>query len=144
MEKTYTLSEIETRILDQLHKLRGDQLADLFALLFTCKSATFEETGLITVEEEDGDGVVMPANETTNEIKYTLCRHCDHFVDPCVVVGLVHLEDGEQEFDHVAELSDETRLKSEWIQLRPDLFQKYEDGKSGPNSQYHSRRGKVN
>lgn len=57
--------------------------------------------------------------------------------------ALVHLEDGEQEFDHDAECSDKTHLKSEWILLRPDLFKKYEDGKSGPNSMYHSRRGKV-
>lgn len=75
---------------------------------------------------------------------YTLCQHCDHFVDENdgSASGYLHLEDGEQEFDHDAEPG-ETKTKQEWKKARPDLYQQHSDGKIGPNSFYHSRRGKV-
>jgi len=79
---------------------------------------------------------------------YTLCKHCDHFVDPndCDEPGVaryVHLEDGEQEFDHDAEPSNLFHVLDDWKRLRPDLFQEHPDGKIGPNSSHHSRRGKI-
>jgi hypothetical protein len=95
---------------------------------------------------------------------YMLCRHCDYFVevnwlpdvppdqihDPLnppandndgVVrfAKYLHLEDGDQDFDHDAEPSDQTHTGDEWEELRPDLFHEYEDGKIGPNSAFHSR-----
>ena len=78
--------------------------------------------------------------------EYTLCVGCDHFVDPNDEPGcapFVHLEDGEQEFDHDAEPSNQVHTLEEWRKLRPDLFVKHEDGKIGPNSLHHSRRGKL-
>jgi hypothetical protein len=86
-----------------------------------------------------------------SKAKYTLCRHCDHFVDKndafdgsChQVARFIHLEDGEQEFDHDAEPSTKTHLLEEWRRLRPDLFKMHPDGKIGPNSAHHSRRGKI-
>lgn len=88
-----------------------------------------------------------------DNIPYTLCKHCDHFVDPndCLedfpadeqahIAKFIHLEDGEQEFDHDAEPG-ETKLGHEWQRDRPDLFQEHPDGAIGPNSFFHSRRGK--
>ena len=84
------------------------------------------------------------------KVTYTLCKHCDHFVDPNEPLDtappgtdqFIHLEDGEQEFDHRAEPSDQTHTLDEWKRLRPDLFQEHPDGKIGPNSKHHSRRGK--
>ncbi len=102
----------------------------------------------------------------------SLCKHCDHFVDlndgadedlaagyangiydplnPPLpgtntagwVSKYIHLEDGEQEFDHDAEPG-ETRPDGEWNAHRPDLFLRHEDDKIGPNSIFHSRRGKI-
>ena len=82
--------------------------------------------------------------------KYTLCKHCDHFVEenPAHVSGkddyatFLHLEDGEQEFDHDAAPSDQVMTGAEWKKKRPDLFFDYPDGKIGPNSIHHNRRGK--
>jgi len=77
----------------------------------------------------------------------TLCKHCDHFVendnvsDPAAA-GYVHLDDGEQEYDHNAEPS-ETVERAELEKIRPDLWRRYADGKIGPNSWWHSRRGKI-
>lgn len=91
----------------------------------------------------------------------TLCKHCDHFVDANLVPDddvaethektimtkdgqtlcrYVHLEDGEQEFDHDAEPG-ETR--DDWDTHRPDLFQRHPDGAIGPNSIFHDFRGKT-
>lgn len=90
---------------------------------------------------------------------YHLCKHCDHFVEPneqdresysdtqdresYSIAAYDHLEDGEQEFDHDAEPGDAHTLE-EWYGIRPDLFKPYPDGKIGPNSSYHSQRGKAN
>jgi hypothetical protein len=82
--------------------------------------------------------------------QYILCKHCDHFVEAndqdsidrgCA--AFIHMEDGEQEFDHAAEPSDQSHTLEEWKQLRPDLFKHHRDGKIGPNSIHHSRRGKI-
>lgn len=97
----------------------------------------------------------------------TLCKHCDHFVEQnyldddkieivsSTVIDLIdanggkmrqcryiHLEDGEQEFDHDADPSGEIHTPEEWGKLRPDLFIKHPDA-IGPNSKYHSQRGKI-
>ncbi len=84
-----------------------------------------------------------------NSIIYTLCKHCDHFVEPNEehethpeYAAFYHLEDGEQEFDHDAEPG-ESHTIDEWNELRPDLFQEHPDGKIGPNSVFHSQRGKL-
>ena len=89
----------------------------------------------------------MSAHE---DCEYRLCKHCDHFVDRNHAKGdnpeiaaFLHLEDGEQEFDHNGETSGEVHTLTEWKRLRPDLFRKYPDGKIGPNSKHHSRRGKL-
>lgn len=71
---------------------------------------------------------------------YTMCQHCDHFVDEEDPV--VHLDDGEKEHDHNAEPG-KTRTMHEWQQARPDLFIKHADGKIGPNSVHHFDRNKV-
>ncbi len=98
---------------------------------------------------------------------FAICKHCDHFVDvntppdSPIVSGTryttittddgtsnitqcryIHLEDGEQEFDHDAEPGESHSLK-EWHVLRPDLFMMHSDERVGPNSVCHSRRGKV-
>jgi hypothetical protein len=92
------------------------------------------------------EGIQYGSSCTKDNMNYTICKICDHFVDenPCyeddpTLFKFVHLEDGEQEFDHNAEPG-ETRKN--WQDLRPDLFTKYPDGKIGPNSQFHSRIGK--
>ncbi len=81
--------------------------------------------------------------------KATLCKHCHHFVeanDERDVAGgcaaFIHLEDGEQEFDHDAEPGNVTKTLAEWRRDRPELFQTYPDGKIGPNSIYHQQPGK--
>ena len=88
-----------------------------------------------------------------NKTKYRLCKHCDHFVDENTgieprnihkVTKYIHLEDGEQEFDHDAEPQekDGERL-SYWRANRPELFLAHPDGKIGPNSIHHNnQRGK--
>lgn len=70
-----------------------------------------------------------------------LCQHCDHFVEPnpdaetdASLAKFLHMDDGDQEYDHDAEPSTDTD--------RPDLLRLYPDGKIGPNSMFHSRRGK--
>jgi hypothetical protein len=89
-----------------------------------------------------------------SEPRYQLCKECDHFVDDnpayddgdaILLAKYDHLEDGEQEFDHEAEpwmAAGEATLMT-WREARPDLFYVYPDGKIGPNSRFHSRRGKV-
>ena len=83
-----------------------------------------------------------------DNIPYEMCKLCDHFIEdnsgdttPGVAKHL-HLEDGEQEFDHDATPSGQAHTLSEWEGLRPDLFKEHPDGKIGPNSVHHSRRGK--
>ena len=82
-------------------------------------------------------------------LSYEICRHCDHFIEEnnpaeCVPrARFIHLDDGEQEYDHDAERSGQANTLHEWTTRRPDLFTKYPDGKIGPNSMHHSRRGKV-
>ena len=82
---------------------------------------------------------------------YTLCRHCDHFVDKNDDwswngednARYVHLENGEQDFDHDAEPNhDSTQTLAQWRELAPELFIEHADGAIGPNSIHHSRRGK--
>lgn len=82
--------------------------------------------------------------------RYTQCLHCDHFVDPndCHRPGdelapYEHLEDGEQQFDHDAQPGPDSRPLADWQAARPDLFQQHPDGATGPNSAYHSQRGKL-
>ena len=78
-------------------------------------------------------------------VVYELCRHCDHFVDeePGTGNGFVHLENGEQEFDHEPQASGQRHTLRDWRRLRPDLFERRADGRVGPNSMHHSRRGKL-
>lgn len=103
-----------------------------------------------------------------DDIRYHQCKHCDHFVEPndCLndgfgekikegetavyfrdehgefgVAKFIHLDDGDQEYDHDAEPGEE-HTGREWKLLRPDLFTKHPDGAIGPNSSYHNRRGK--
>ena len=88
------------------------------------------------------------AVELVYETKYQLCKHCDHFVDENPAAGpgiakFVHLEDGEQEFDHDGEPLGEGKTLSEWRETRPDLFVKHSDDKIGPNSIHHDQRGKT-
>jgi len=78
--------------------------------------------------------------------QYSLCKHCDHFVDENYpleegLAQFIHLEDGQQEFDHDAEPG-ETKSGDEWGKQRPDLFKEHADA-VGPNSFFHDRRGKV-
>lgn len=86
---------------------------------------------------------------TFESLPYTMCKFCDHFVDSDTTIGETddesvwdHLEDGEQEFDHNAEPSSKAYTLAAWRERKPDLFKTYEDGKIGPNSAHHSRRGK--
>lgn len=100
----------------------------------------------------------------------TLCKHCDHFVEENSIEGMgwtlvgktpttitvridnegnemnlcryIHLENGEQEFDHNAEPCTVSQSLDEWKVLRPDLFKEHPDAAIGPNSIYHSQRGK--
>lgn len=77
-------------------------------------------------------------------MNYTLCKHCDHFVEiDDYSEATIHLEDGEQNFDHEPELSDQSMPLEEWKKQRPDLFVTHEDGAIGPNSTHHSQRGKY-
>jgi len=98
-----------------------------------------------------------------NKTTYTLCKHCDHFVDEnyfreediisreattMTVKGYevpmaryLHQDDAFQEYDHNGEPG-ETRTLEEWEVARPDLFVQHEDDSIGPNSIHHSRRGK--
>lgn len=72
-----------------------------------------------------------------DNVEYQLCARCDHFGDEDG-----HYEDGEQEFDHGFTPSGLVHTLKEWKRRRPELFEKYPDGKIGPNSIHHSRRGK--
>lgn len=78
-----------------------------------------------------------------------ICKHCDHFVEENTSTGtglapFLHLDDGEQEYDHDAEPFGPDRTLLTWQLRRPDLFHKFADGKIGPNSTlYIPRRGKV-
>lgn len=81
--------------------------------------------------------------------RYEMCAHCDHFVAPNVAAEddptlalYVHLEDGDQEFDHDAEPSGEIRTLDEWRTGRPDLFVKFRDGRIGPNSRHYPQRAR--
>jgi hypothetical protein len=89
---------------------------------------------------------------TFETLPYTICRHCDHFIDSDITIGSSddeflwdHMDDGEQAYDHNAEPSSlrGPYILSEWRNRRPDLFQVYEDGRTGPNSIHHSRKGKI-
>lgn len=102
-------------------------------------------------EEILGKKVNVELDGDFDSVIYTLCTHCEHFVDENFdaidypaegYAKYIHLEDGEQEFDHDAEPG-ENHTGAEWEKLRPDLFKEYDDGKIGPNSKHHSRRGKV-
>jgi hypothetical protein len=73
-------------------------------------------------------------------IMYTKCKWCDHFVDED---DLIHMDDGDKDHDHVAELSDMTYNFYEWQYNRPDLFVLHPDGKIGPNSKRHVQAGKA-
>lgn len=84
------------------------------------------------------------------ENEYTLCALCDHFIElnesksqDFSPTDYIHLEDGNQDFDHDATPSDQTYFESKWEKIRPDLFTEYPDGAVGPNSSHHDRRGKV-
>lgn len=115
-------------------------------------------------DEPSMDAFTMLDMDPASRAPRAMCKHCDHFVeenyfgnDKVVIVDAttvevegysngklaryIHLEDGEQEFDHNAEPG-EVRTGLEWERFRPDLFTKYPDGKIGPNSPFHSRRGK--
>ena len=86
--------------------------------------------------ERDARNAVLP---------YTLCQHCDHFVEPNDVTepGIaeyIHLDNGEKEHDHDARPSAITMTLDEWRQVRSDLFQVYPDGAIGPNSVHHQTR----
>lgn len=86
--------------------------------------------------------------EALDSLSYQLCSRCDHFVDrnDDTILGLaeyLHLENGEQEFDHEAEPNGEVCTLAEWKALRPDLFVLHPDGAVGPNSSHHGFRGKV-
>ena len=80
--------------------------------------------------------------------KLTLCTCCDHFIEKNTAEGeglaaYVHLDNGEQEYDHEA-TPGESKTMAEWKESRPDLFKSHPDGEIGPNSEYHSQRGKDN
>ncbi len=82
-------------------------------------------------------------------VEYERCAHCHHFVDFAeetteggVRAGYVHLDDGEQEYDHAAEPSGVRKTLREWKQDRHELFKRYPDGRIGPNSIYHDQPGK--
>jgi hypothetical protein len=87
------------------------------------------------------------------EPRYRMCRHCDHFVEGNSaydevhpnLAAYIHLEDGDQEFDHDADPGrwpDDGWTLAWWREREPDLFFAYPDGKIGPNSKFHNRRGK--
>ena len=82
-------------------------------------------------------------------VEYELCARCHHFVDFAeettergVRAGYVHLDDGEQDYDHAAEPSGVRKALREWKKERPELFRRYPDGRIGPNSVYHEQPGK--
>lgn len=88
------------------------------------------------------------STDRCENVGYTLCRHCDHFVEAneppdSDADKFLHLEEGQQEFDHAAEPSAQVHTLAQWRELRPDLFKKHRDGRIGPNSKFHSRRGKL-
>ena len=91
--------------------------------------------------------MVEPTTVTVehDKLPYVMCAKCHHFVDeePAAESGYIHLEDGDQEFDHAPEPSYAAHTLQEWKQLHPGLFEEYPDGKIGPNSAYYSRRGKA-
>jgi hypothetical protein len=89
------------------------------------------------------------ASNIPEDTIYTICELCDHFVDvnddDSIAQGCakyIHLDDGEQEYDHDASPRYSQSIKG-WRKQRPDLFKKYPDGKIGPNSVHHFRKGKV-
>lgn len=85
-----------------------------------------------------------------NSELHIMCRHCDHFVEyntahetNASLAEYVHLDDGEQEYDHDAEPG-LTKSHREWVNCRPELFDYFTDNKCGPNSDmFPGRRGKV-
>lgn len=109
-----------------------------------------------------GQPVVRRSGDCHGDFKFTLhlertspppmyykCRHCDHFVERSNngepgAAEWVHLDDGEQEYDHDAEPGVVAgKTLSDWQQARPELFERHADDKIGPNSIHHDRRGKV-
>ena len=83
----------------------------------------------------------MSKSHDLPEAKYNLCGDCEHFA--AVDGAIQHLENGEQEFDHPPRPVNPGQTLAQWKLARPDLFEKYSDGKIGPNSRVHSQRGKV-
>jgi len=105
------------------------------------------------IQPTNGEGFHEQGKElswTYAAVEYELCAYCDHFIeensDYTPESGYcthLHLENGEQEFDHDATPSGEIHTDDEWGKLRPDLFIEHPDGAVGPNSIHHSQRGKL-
>ena len=96
----------------------------------------------VMVEGDAYDTFHEPCEEM-DSLEYTLCKHCDHFVDkndtPEPEEGVTfaewtHLDSGEK--DHEAEPGNMTMSLLDWKRKRPDLFVKFPDGYIGPNSEY--------
>lgn len=119
--------------------------------MMNCNDVKFLTNWITLSNEKDKKAVVRLFEKyiSFETLPYTMCKHCDHFVDSDTTIGdsddetvWDHLEDGEQEFDHNAEPSMKEFTLAAWRERRPDLFTTYDDGKTGPNSVHHSRRGK--
>ena len=105
---------------------------------------------LKTVMEPDAEGYSEvqhcsnPECEEMMDTIYIKCAFCDHFVEPnsdfekgYSLAAYIHLDDGEKDHDHDADPRGGAHTLEEWKALRPDFFKKHEDGKIGPNSQFH-------
>lgn len=98
------------------------------------------ESSMPLADRTSRNRLIAQAKEVLNStMVYNICSRCDHFVD-----ADGHLDDGEQEYDHYpAPVSGSPRRTlPRWKEIRPDLFLAHPDGKIGPNSRYHGRRGK--
>ena len=75
------------------------------------------------------------------------CILCWHFIeendaDPRLMIPAgyggvapyIHLDDGEKEHDHDAAPSGDARTLAAWKTAHPELFRRFRDGKTGPNS----------
>lgn len=94
---------------------------------------------------------------------YTMCKHCNHFVEDNTIIiddyakispvkerhelfvefkdgtkmaKYIHLENGEQAFDHDANPGNLTLSLEGWKKEKPLLFKKYKDGEVGANSMH--------
>lgn len=93
------------------------------------------------VSKLDGPDVcpVFDNREDMQDLPYTMCAHCAHFVEDNETDGdpdiapYIHLDDGDPEYDHNAEPGD-TKTLREWRDDNPELFVTYADDKTGPNS----------